>query len=268
MTLTFGIGPLARPPHGAFNVDLSDAPAHLLYLHEIPKRVRGVLAGETVVDSRRVRTLHESNLLPMWYFPAEDVRADLLVPSDHHTHCPFKGDASYWSVRVGDRLVENAAWFYPEPRPEAPPLAGLIAFYFDRLDEWYEEDERLTASPRDPFHRVDSRATSRHVQVTVADEVVADSTRTVALFETGLPTRYYLPPADVNEALLAPSQTTSVCPYKGVASYVSVRGASGTVTDAGWVYQEPLGEALQVRGYLSFLGDGVQVTVDGEPYPG
>lgn len=270
MTLTFGIGPLARPLRGAFNVDLSGAPAHLLYLHELPQRVRGRFNGQTVVDSQRVRALHESNMRPVWYFPAQDVRPDVLEPSDHHTHCPFKGDASYWSVRVGDRVAENAAWYYPQPLPGAPDgLADLVAFYFDRLDEWYEEDERLTTPPRDPFHRVDTRSTSRHVQVTAGGETVADSSRAVALFETGLPARYYLPPADVDSALLTPSQTTSVCPYKGVASYVSVRTPDGgTLADAGWVYQEPFGEALQVRGYLSFLGDGIEITVDGAPYQG
>lgn len=269
MSLTLGTGPLAKPRRGELNVDLSAAPAHLLYLHEVPKRVRGKLAGEVVVDSRRTRLLHETGLLPVWYFPLDDLRADLLVPTEHRTTCPFKGEARYWTVRVGDREAENAVWSYPDPLPGAPGLGGLAAVYFDRLDEWYEEEERLLGPPRDPFHRVDTRASSRHVTVRLGGEVVADSTRPVAVFETGVPTRYYLPAADVTESMLLPSQTTTVCPYKGIASYVSVRGSDGrTVEDAAWQYREPLGEALQVAGYLSFAGDELEITVDGEPYPG
>ena len=268
MSLTVGNGPLANPLRGQLNVDFS-GPAHLLYLHDVPKRVRGVLAGQTVVDSNRVRMLHETGLLPVWYFPMEDVRADLILPTHHVTTCPFKGEAVYWTVKVGDRVAENAIWSYPNPLPGAPPLSGLVAFYLDRMDEWYEEDEPVVGHPRDPFHRVDTRASSRHIVVRLGDDLVADSTRSVALFETGLPTRYYLPAADVTDTLLVPSQTTSYCPYKGTATYVGVRGSDGTVIDdAAWQYREPLGEALQVAGYLSFYpGKGLDITVDAQPAP-
>ncbi len=93
-----------------------------------------MLGGETVADSRRVKLLHEAGLLPVYYFPEEDFRMDLLEESDHTTHCPFKGDARYWSVRAQDKVAENAAWGYPEPIDSAPPLAGLIAFYWRKME--------------------------------------------------------------------------------------------------------------------------------------
>lgn len=268
MSLTLGTGPFARPRRGALNFDLdAAAPPHVLYLHEVPQRVRGELAGETVVDTMRAGLLHETGLLPVWYLPREDVRADLHQPTDRHTSCPFKGDASYYTVRVGDRVEENAAWAYPDPLPGAPPLANLVAFYFDRLDAWYEEDERVLGHPRDPFHRIDTRRSSRHVVIRVGGETVADSRRPVALFETGLPPRFYLPPEDVRADLLTPSDTTTICPYKGVASYVDAVTSGAAVHDVAWIYPDPLGEALAVRDHLSFYPDRADIRVEDAPHP-
>ena len=113
MSLTLGTGPLAQPPLGHLNADLwTVAPDRALYLHPLDRRIRGELAGEVVVDSTRGWMLHETGLMPRWYLPYDDVREDLLVPSGTRTHCPYKGDASYWSVRVGDRVAEDAMWTY------------------------------------------------------------------------------------------------------------------------------------------------------------
>lgn len=259
MSLTMGTGPLAFANRGYFNVDLSDAPKHLLYLHDVEQRIRGVLAGETVVDTGNGKLLHESAMLPQWYLPLADVRSDLLVESSSSTHCPFKGDASYYSLRVGDRVVEDAIWTYRTPLPEASWLDGLAGFYFDRLDTWFQEDDEVFGHPRDPFHRVDTQHTSRHVVVRAGGETVAESTRAIALFETGLPVRYYLPTEDVRTELLGPSETTSVCAYKGTAGYRSLTVGAQTVADAAWFYAVPFAEAAEVAGYLSFAGAGIEV---------
>ena len=269
MSLTLGTGPFAKPARGALNFDLAAAaPQHVLYLHDLDRRIRGMLDGETVVDTRRARLLHETGMLPQWYLPLEDVRQDLLAPSATTTHCPFKGDASYYSLRVGDRLVEDAVWHYRDPLPGAPPLADLVAFYLDRIDVWYEEDERVLGHPRDPFHRVDTRRSSRHVVVEVAGQTVAETTRPVGVFETGLPVRWYLPLEDLEEKYFEPTATESVCLYKGTATYRRVRVGDPVVQDAAWCLPHPLGEAEQVRGYFSFFPGRVSVTVDGEPYEG
>src|SRR6185503_9624491 len=123
MSLTVGTGPFGQTPAGAFNFEI---PRHagVIYFEDSPRRIRAVFAGETIVDSRHAALLHEQNHLPIYYFPQEEVRMDLLVPTDHTSRCPFKGDASYWSIVVGERTSENAAWGYPEPLPDAPPLAA------------------------------------------------------------------------------------------------------------------------------------------------
>src|ERR1700722_4909033 len=144
MSLTLGsIAPLGRPTGGRLNIEVPATPAHLLYIHAFPARVRGILDGVTVVDTIRAQMLHETRLLPRWYVPRADVRADLLEPSATSTHCPFKGDARYWNLRVGDRVVEDAFWEYPSPLPGALDLTGLLSPYLDRWGTWLEEDEEV-----------------------------------------------------------------------------------------------------------------------------
>lgn len=265
MTLTIGTGPFGSQSTGAFNFDTSVLRAHTLFFEDSPRRVRVVFGGETVADSRRVKLLHETGLLPVYYFPQEDVRMDLLEATDHATHCPFKGDASYWTVRAGDKVAENAVWGYPEPLPEAPPLAGYVAFYWGAMDRWFEEDEEVFVHPRDPYHRVDVLDSSRHVRVSVHGEVVAESGRPKVLFETGLPPRYYIPPEDVRTDLLLPSDKRTRCPYKGVASYYSVEAGGERVEDLVWYYPEPIPAAGKVRDHLCFFNEKVDLVVDGEP---
>lgn len=119
MGLMYGTGPFSRSPAGEFN--FSPPPAgSVLYLEPTPKRVRVVVEGETIADSRHAFLLQESGLQPIYYFPPDDVRLDLFEPTDHHTHCPKKGDASYYTIRVGERVVKNGAWYYPSRSSALP----------------------------------------------------------------------------------------------------------------------------------------------------
>ena len=129
MTLTFPGAPLASEPPATTNYSI-DGPRHRLLLHPFPRRVRARFAGEVVLDSTRGALLHESNILPRLYVPLEDVRADLLERTDHTTHCPFKGDASYFSLRDGP---ENAVWSYEAPYDEMTAIKERLAFYPDKF---------------------------------------------------------------------------------------------------------------------------------------
>jgi uncharacterized protein (DUF427 family) len=258
MSLMLGTGPFGQHPAGSFNREIPERRGLILF-EDSPRRIRGVLAGETVVDSTRVKLLHEHAHLPIYYFPRDDVRLDLLEPTDHHTRCPWKGEAAYWSIRVGDQLAENAVWGYPDPLDDAPPLADYVAFYWGKLDTWYEEDEEAIVHPRDPYHRVDVLQSSRHVVVRVGGEVIADSTRPVALFETGLPTRWYLPESDVRMDLLEPSDKRTGCAYKGFASYWSLRDEEDLV----WTYRSPRRGMEEITDLLCFFNERVDLSVDG-----
>ena len=263
MALTIGTGPFGQTPGGVFNFELPRREG-LIWFESSPRRMRAEFAGETVVDSRHAKLLHEHRALPVYYFPQDEVRMDLLEPTDHSTHCPWKGDASYWSVRVGDRVAANAVWSYPEPGADAPPLAGYLAFYWDRMDRWLEEDEEAIVHARDPYHCVDILRSSRHVRVTVRGEVVAETRRPLALFETGLPTRWYIPREDVRMELLENSETRTGCAYKGFASYWSVRAGGELEEDLVWFYPQPTRDAERITGYLAFFNERVDVEVDGE----
>ena len=262
MSLTLGTGPLARPSRGVLNADLwSVAPAHALFLHPVEERIRGVLDGRTVVDTTSGSLLHETGLLPRWYLPLADVVPGLLRPSPSRTTCPFKGEAVYWHLEVDGHLEEDAAWSYPDPLPGCPPIGELVSFDLERLDAWFVEDEKLLGHPRDPFHRVDARQSSRSVVVRVGGEVVAETRAPVAVFETGLPVRYYVPETDLRSELFESSTTVTVCPYKGVAGYEHVTVAGRRYEDVAWCYGEPLLEALPTAGHRSFDGEGVEVHV-------
>jgi uncharacterized protein (DUF427 family) len=242
---------------------------HTVRLEPSGRRVRAYLGGVPVADSARVQLMFETGHLPVYYFPAADVRMDHLQPTDHHTHCPYKGEASYYSVRAGDQISENAAWHYRTPLPGAPPeLADMIAFYWDKMDRWLEEDDEVWVHPRDPYHRVDVLNSSRHVQVKIAGEIVADTRRPRLLFETGLPTRYYFPKVDVRLDLLADSDTASRCPYKGVASYYSAQVGNQVIQDAAWYYQLPIPECPKIENMICFFDERVEaILVDGEALP-
>ncbi len=264
MSLTIRSAPFGREPSGTFNFSY-EAPAHVIYFEDSPRRVRAELGGRAVADSRRMKLLHETGHLPVYYFPLDDVRMDLLEPSSSDYHCPFKGDARLWTVRAGEEVAEDAGWSYPDPLPGAPPLQEYIAFEWDALDRWLEEDEEILGHPRDPYTRIDVRETSRHLRVTLDGEVLAESRDPKLLFETSLPPRIYVARADLRTDRLERSHTESYCPYKGRASWWSTRVDDELVADIGWSYADPFAEAVKVRDHVSFLHERLEVELDGEP---
>jgi uncharacterized protein (DUF427 family) len=138
-------------------------------------------------------------------------------------------------------------------------LAGHVVLDFAGFDEWYEEDERNLAHPRDPFHRIDIVHSSRHVRVEADGETLAESRRPILLFEPPLPVRYYLAPDEVRLDRLVASPTTSMCAYKGQAAYWSWDGR-----DVAWTYRQPLREAAEIAGRVAFFNERVDIAVDGE----
>lgn len=125
--------PMSNPAPG-FN----DHPQHAVALEVHGKRLRVMLAGECIADSTEVRVVREADYPAVYYFPKADVRSDLMTASDNSTYCPFKGQANYWSIRVGQRQVDNIAWSYETPYDEMLPLTGHLSFYGDRVDDIIE----------------------------------------------------------------------------------------------------------------------------------
>lgn len=264
MGLTIATGPLSRRAPATRNFTV-DGPAHSLLLEPFGRRVRAEIDGVTVLDSERGALLHETGLLPQLYVPTSDVAAGAeveAVPSDTTTHCPFKGDASYHSLRVGGRTVTDAIWSYPEPFETAAWLAGLSALPFSAADRWLDEDDEVTGHLTDPYHRVDVRHTGRHVVVATADgTVVADTggaPGTALVAETGLERRFYLDRAALR-ADLVPSGTRTTCPYKGHATYYDLHVGDRVLSDAAWSYLEPLAPARELAGLVCLAHDELTV---------
>jgi uncharacterized protein (DUF427 family) len=229
------------------------------------RRVRVAFAGVTVADSTRVMLLHEFGRLPVFYFPLEGVRTDVMEATSRRSFSPLKGEASYWTIRAGSRMAEDAAWNYLNPPPDGPPVKGYLAFYWHLMDAWYEEDEQVFAHARDPYKRVDILPSSRHVRVVLAGVTIADSRRPRLLLETGLPTRYYLPEQDVRMDLLERTETATRCPYKGKASYWSATIGDRVFKDIAWSYRDPLPACSPINSLLCFFNERVDaVYVDDE----
>ena len=229
------------------------------------KRVRVYFAGQPVADTTRPVLVWEVPYYPAYYLPREDVRTELLVPSERTTHSPSRGDARTYHVQVGDRVATDAAWEYPDSPLVA--IRGLLRFEWGAMDNWFEEDEEVFVHPRSPYTRVDILPSSRHVEVVVDGVTVADSHHPTLLFETGLPPRYYLPKVDVRMDRLVESDTTTACPYKGLARTWSVRTDDATIPDLAWSYPTPLPESTKVAGLVAFYNEKVDLIVDGQHQP-
>jgi uncharacterized protein (DUF427 family) len=262
MSLSKGTGPFGENRAGVGNYRI-DSPQHILHFDPSPKRIRGFFASEAIVDSTDAKLLHETGHLPVYYFPIEDVRGELLEFSEHSTHCPFKGDASYRSVVAGGSRAQDALWMYENPLEDASFLKGHGAFYFDRMDAWFEEDEEIFVHPRDPYTRIDILASSRHVRVSLERQVLAETDRPVSLFETSLPTRYYIPKEDVRMDLLEVSGYVTECAYKGRPVHFSAPALGDAGKHIAWCYENPQPEARKVKGFIAFYNERVDLEIDG-----
>lgn len=234
-------------------------------LEPAQRRVRAIYNDQTIADSTRVRLMRESSIELHYYFPEDDVAHDTLQATEHVETSGLRGDAHFWHVRANGQTAEHVAWTYPDPpKDNRPDLRGWFAFKWGAMDHWYEEDEEVFGHPRDPYHRIDTVRSSRHVRVEIDGVTVADTRQPVLLLETRLPVRYYIPRQDVQMDLLTPTDHQTICPYKGFASYWSVTANGQTYENLVWAYNDPLPDALKVKELLAFYNEKVDIFVDGQ----
>ena len=237
--------------------------ARLLRVEPTPRWVR-VKAGDTwIADSKRALLVawYGPGRLPTYFLPPEDVRLDLLHPSAESPDAALTDH----DIEVGGEIIRNAARLMTKPPPIIDAAAGHWTFSWrDERVAWYEEALQVHVHARDPAKRVDVAPSERHVQVRLGDEVVAESARPHALFETFLPTRWYFLPEDVRMELLEPSELVTRCPYKGTARFWSVRAGGELHDDLAWSYPEPVIECPRIEGLISFFNERVDLYLDGE----
>jgi uncharacterized protein (DUF427 family) len=230
------------------------------------RRVRARLGERDVVDSTQAMLVWEPRrICPSYAVPVDDVRAELrAAPANEddvagvlHPGIPFAVHSTPGEpVSIEDR--QGAGFLIADE-----DLAGYVVLDFDAFD-WYEEDERIAGHPRDPYHSIDVRQTSRPVRIEVDGEVVAETSAARLLFETNLPTRFYLPREDMRVPLET-SSMRSYCPYKGRASYFALEAGGRRREDIAWTYEQPLPDAAQITGLVAFWDELVDVFLDGEP---
>ena len=235
------------------------------------KWVRAYVGDVTVVDSRAPMLFWEDEFpVPGYAFDRADVAVDLLreASGDPPTSPWFflpKGPVAQWfDLEVEGHTFPHAAWVRDDPA-----VGDLVVLSWQPgvLDRWVEEDEEVGGHPRDPHKRVEAIASSRHVVVGLHGVTLGESTSPVLLFETDLPTRYYLPREDVHLDALSASTNQTQCPYKGTADEYWDMPEDPDATNIAWSYSAPLPAVGKVAHRVAFYNELVDITVDGVEQP-
>jgi uncharacterized protein (DUF427 family) len=251
-------------PEGSRRV--SDYPALLVevnHVEPVPRRVRATLRNVTIVDSTRALYVWETPYYPQYYIPLDDVASEALDEEEEGTQDSSRGEVSLHALRVGDLHRPRAAKVLKKSKVDG--LSDTVRFEWSALDAWFEEDERVFVHPRNPYIRVDALRSTRKVRVELDGVVLAESSSPVMVFETGLPTRYYINPTEVNFSHLFATDTTTECPYKGTANrYWSLKIGDEVHTDLAWAYDFPVRELQPIAGMIAFYNERVDIFVDGD----
>ncbi len=244
---------------------MNDSPAPVVpvnHIEPVPRRIRAKLSGQTVLDTTRAHYVWEWPYYPQYYVPIVDVRTDFLVP-EGRTQASARGEVKLHALRVGDVDRPRAAKLLAHSSEAR--LTDTVRFDWSALDAWFEEDEQVFVHPRSPYVRVDAIRSTRPVRIELEGTLLAESASPVMVFETGLPTRYYIAPTEVNFEHLIATDTVTACPYKGVTSgYWSVQAGGKVHTDLAWSYDFPTRQLLPIAGLIAFYNERVDISVDGQ----
>lgn len=253
-----------------------------LRFEPLATRVRAELGGNVIVDSTTAMLVWEpKRVVASYAVPVEHVSGDLVEASEaeadaapapavsmvdgppvYDPRTPFHVHTTAGTtldVRAETGVAARAAF-----RPDDAELHHVVVLDFAAFDQWREEEAEVVGHPRDPFHRIDVRPSTRHVEVRFEGQTLASSRRLHILTETMLPPRYYFPREDVSMDLLTPSSRRTTCAYKGHASYFSVRDSTDG-EHLAWTYPDPLHDAELVKDAVSFFSERVELVVDADP---
>jgi len=230
------------------------------HVEPVPRRIRAMLAGRTVIDTTHALYLWEWPYYPQYLIPAADVDPQALIDT-HKTRRRKRGTVTKLDLRVAGIERPDAGDRYDESSID--DLVGMIRFAWDALDAWFEEDEEVFVHPRNPYARVDALRSSRTVRVELDGIVLAQSSAPVLVFETGLPTRSYFDRTAVDFGHLRPSDTQTACPYKGRTSdYWSIEIGGQLYRDLAWSYAFPTLPLLPIAGLVAFYDEKVDLYLD------
>ncbi|MGW9405370.1 DUF427 domain-containing protein [Arthrobacter sp. NPDC055585] len=237
-----------------------------------PKRVRAQIGNSMALDTTRAMLVYEpGRVTPIFAVPPEDLAAELVpaapaagrpdpapVMDPRFPFTVHTTPGTEYDVVIGSTTLSGAAF-----RPDDPDLRGHVLLDFNTFDGWFEEDEPIKGHPRDPFHRVDVRESSRTSRVELNGQVLAETSHPLFVYETLVPVRTYYPREDVDWSILRRSPAETICPYKGTAAYWSVDGEP-EAGDLAWSYESTLPDSVQLQDLVSFYDERTDVYVDGE----
>ncbi len=234
----------------------------LNHIEPVPRRIRAAQGDRVVLDTVSAHYVWEWANYPQFYLPRLDVDPDLLV-TDGRTEETSRGTVQWFWLASTGIDGDPAARLVVES--EHPLLIDTLRFEWDALDHWFEEDEEVFVHPRNPYVRVDALRSTREVRVELDGVELARSSSPVMVFETGLPTRYYLNRTEVRFEHLVPTGTVSRCPYKGTTTgYWSVVVDGVVHEDLAWSYDFPTRQLLPIAGLIAFYNEQVDTFLDGE----
>ncbi len=232
------------------------------HIEPVPRRIRARIGSRFVLDTTRAIYLWEWENYPQYYVPVADFEPGVLIDEQHAQHLR-RGTAARHGLRVGEISRPASVRVYGEDALAG--LAGMARVDWEAMDSWFEEDEEVFVHPRNPYVRVDALRSTRTVRIELEGIVLAESSSPVLVFETGLPTRYYLNRTDVDFSHLVATDTETACPYKGrTTGYWSVQTADARHPDLVWTYDFPTRQLLPIAGLLAFYDEKVDVYVDGQ----
>jgi uncharacterized protein (DUF427 family) len=227
--------------------------------------IRAYIGDILIASSRDTLLFRESSYKLFYAFPREAFAEGTLQESDRVERSGYRGEQRFFHLVAGAVRKDDAAYEFTEVKNDRPDLRGFVIMEWDAVDRWMEEEETLIGGhPRDPYTRIDIRRTTRKIRLEIDGIVVAETSRPLALTETGLPVRYYIPREDMKWDVLVPSETRTTCPYKGVASYWSVKDGDKNYPDLIWAYPDPFEDAERVRDAFGYYHEKMTVTLDGE----
>jgi uncharacterized protein (DUF427 family) len=228
---------------------------HAGYHEDVWRRVRVLLNGQFVVDAKVPKLVWEHPYFPVYYFRFSDVKPEYLS-NKHVTE-----EADYYDLTVEGRSISSIVKLIKQG--ELKDYAKIVDS--QKVDAWFEEDERIFGHPKDPYKRITILQSSKTVQIKIDGVEVASTSRPKLLYETGLPVRIYIPHTDVRLDLLQDDhERLSHCPYKGIASYYTVKlPNSAKKYGLAWWYKTPKTECASIEGHIAFYDEKVDVRVDG-----
>jgi len=189
-----------------------------------PKKIAVYYNGSLIASSNKVICFMQDKYSPRYFFPKNDVKIEYIMETNVEGFNSMAGRTHWCNIKVGTQIVESAAQRLFSVSEDFPELLDHYYFSWAKLEKVTEEDEVVHSRPKNPWVRIDSLHSSRHVVININGVKIAETRRPVLMFETGVPTRYYIPKGDIKMDQLEQVSSDSFCAYRGKPTLWKILG--------------------------------------------